>query len=814
MVKKIVESKAYRGRVLRVAIGMIVLVLVMTGGAEATIIIKDNATGGDCTSIGTWSAATKTCSMTTDLTSQNYLNVIEIVNNGVTLDGNGHTITGHGNYAGTGVYLSGRSGVTIKNLNINNFGYNYGISLSNSNNNYLTGINASNNGYGIYLDSSNNNTLNGNEASNSKIGIYLYGSNNTLSGNFANSNHRSGSGSGIYLVGSSNMLIGNNASNNDRGIYLAGSSNMLNGNNASNNYCGISLSGFNNTLINNNINSNMGSGIYLDGSSNMLTGNNVNSNTGSGIHLGSNTKNNTLSSNNVNSNERNGIFLQYSSSNTLRSNNVFNNTCGIYLSGSSSNTLSSNNANSNREKGIYLSTWLYFVYYPSINNTLIGNNANSNTGNGISLDFSSNNKLIGNNASSNTGNGIYLDSSSSNMLTGNNANSNTDYGIYIHSSSSNTLNGSNVSNNYYGISLESSSNNTVYDNFFNNTNNVQSSVSVNKWNKTKSSGTNIIGGPYLGGNFWANPGGTGFSQTCPDGDGDGVCNSIYTLDSYNIDYLPLSMNFNKDTVSPANITNLTNITYAPTYINFTWTNPPNPDYHHVMLFLNSTFLMNITAPQNYYNVTGLTPDTEYELGTHTVDRSGNINETWVNKTARTAPISGTKYSISLASGWNLISVPLMPEDTGITSVLSPINGNYSIVWAYNTSDTADHWKKYDPSAPFGNDLTTMEAGIGYWIMMTSNDTLFVTGDVPGSTDIILKAGWNLIGYNSLVGQPIENALASVSGNYSIVWAYNANDTADHWKKYDSGAPFGNDLANLEAGSGYWIMMTSDDILEI
>jgi len=28
--------------------------------------------------------------------------------------------------------------------------------------------------------------------------------------------------------------------------------------------------------------------------------------------------------------------------------------------------------------------------------------------------------------------------------------------------------------------------------------------------------TNIIGGPNLGGNFWANPSGTGFSQTCID----------------------------------------------------------------------------------------------------------------------------------------------------------------------------------------------------------------------------------------------------------------------------------------------------------
>jgi hypothetical protein len=75
------------------------------------------------------------------------------------------------------------------------------------------------------------------------------------------------------------------------------------------------------------------------------------------------------------------------------------------------------------------------------------------------------------------------------------------------------------------------------------------------------------------------------------------------------------------------------------------------------------------------------------------------------------------------TGWNLISLPLMPEDTSTDSVLSPISGNYSIIWEYNASDTADHWKKYDPGAPFGNDLTNMEPGKGYWIMMTSDDIL-------------------------------------------------------------------------------------------
>ena len=172
------------------------------------------------------------------------------------------------------------------------------------------------------------------------------------------------------------------------------------------------------------------------------------------------------------------------------------------------------------------------------------------------------------------------------------------------------------------------------------------------------------------------------------------------------------------------------------------------------------------------------------------------------------------FNNDLYTGWNLISTPILPGDTSIASVLSPISGNYNIIWAYNASDTADHWKKYDPNAPFGNDLTTMEPGKGYWIMMTSDETLPITGTVPESIDIDLKAGWNLIGYNSLNPLPITDALTSINGNYSIVWSYSASDPTDHWKKYDPNAPFGNDLANMEPGKSYWMMMNSDDNLEI
>lgn len=60
----------------------------------------------------------------------------------------------------------------------------------------------------------------------------------------------------------------------------------------------------------------------------------------------------------------------------------------------------------------------------------------------------------------------------------------------------------------------------------------------NTWNGTKTRGMNVVGGPFLGGNYWANPGGTGWSQVTPDR-GDGFCNAPYIINEENVDNLPL-----------------------------------------------------------------------------------------------------------------------------------------------------------------------------------------------------------------------------------------------------------------------------------
>ena len=129
------------------------------------------------------------------------------------------------------------------------------------------------------------------------------------------------------------------------------------------------------------------------------------------------------------------------------------------------------------------------------------------------------------------------------------------YGIYIYNSEETNISNSVLADNMCGIVLSNSYNNLIYNNHFNNTNNALIyGESSNRWNTTMTGDNNIIDGAYIGGNFWARPDGTGWSQIKPSL-GNGFC-QLHEIngDGNNIDYLPLTKNREQAEVPAEEIT--------------------------------------------------------------------------------------------------------------------------------------------------------------------------------------------------------------------------------------------------------------------
>ena len=233
-------------------VSLVGVLMFSNDGAEAQTdpgapyTITDDEFGGDCQFIGTWNSGTKTCTLTTDITSTS--NGIIIDNHDITLDGAGHTITGDGGTNDFGVDPNSDN-FQIKNLNIQGFGvgvhYDFhrgGTITSNTiTSNSVDGIYGTNDALKITNNNISSNGRNGITISNASVsGCSGSGSfvvqQNTISSNTGNGieafNHSgicfdqntvNSNGYGFYILGSQDDIFTSNTanSNTNSGFYFA-----------------------------------------------------------------------------------------------------------------------------------------------------------------------------------------------------------------------------------------------------------------------------------------------------------------------------------------------------------------------------------------------------------------------------------------------------------------------------------------------------------------------------------------------------------------------------------------------------------------
>ncbi|WP_367343533.1 NosD domain-containing protein [Methanomethylovorans sp.] len=403
---------------------------------------------------------------------------------------------------------------------------NVGIRLQSGNRNILDNNSIISNSYGLLLHSATGSIISDNNLSSNNQGIYLV---NCTSSRILNNTASLNVYQGVYIVSShDNLVKDNQLVQNKAGIRLESSNNnVLDENIVRSNSYGFLLQSADDNIISNNVVSSNIHGIYfIDGSFNVITANTANDNTLQGLYL-IDSHNNIIEHNKVLQSKQ-GIRLQSSDQNILDSNHLQSSFYGTLLLFSDNNSILMNTATEN-EIGICLSF--------SDTNLLVGNEALNSTNSGIYFDSSSYNDLISNMVAWNK-HGMRLHKSRYNVLEENRLVHNK-YGYLAQSSDNNLLKTNNVSlNEWYGMYLQSSGSNLVYNNMFNNTKNVVDDR-TNTWNIIKTKGTNIAEGPYIGGNVWASPNGTGFSQTASDVNRDGICDKPYNVAGSSFDYLPL-----------------------------------------------------------------------------------------------------------------------------------------------------------------------------------------------------------------------------------------------------------------------------------
>jgi len=113
-------------------------------------------------------------------------------------------------------------------------------------------------------------------------------------------------------------------------------------------------------------------------------------------------------------------------------------------------------------------------------------------------------------------------------------------------------------------------------------------------------------------------------------------------------------------------------------------------------------------------------DTPYTIDSDNVDRYPLMN-LW--------PTPAREITMELSAGWNMVSLPVLPDDPVASSVLNGLGFNQLVTWSGTGYVTA----------------TEFEAGRGYWLLVLEETNITISGTPVQSLNLTLTPGWSMIG---------------------------------------------------------------------
>ncbi|MDD4308641.1 MAG: hypothetical protein PHU53_07545 [Thermoplasmata archaeon] len=161
------------------------------------------------------------------------------------------------------------------------------------------------------------------------------------------------------------------------------------------------------------------------------------------------------------------------------------------------------------------------------------------------------------------------------------------------------------------------------------------------------------------------------------------------------------------------------------------------------------------------------------------------------------------FDIPVISGWNLISFPQVASGSP-TIVLDDCGGDttWSVIKWYNPQTPNDPWKTYRIGGT-ANDLPGVSNRMGLWVYITdvgSDGQLVLDGDDPGTIQIELYSGWNLVGYPTMTNDTVAN----------VFWGTGV----DRVEIFDPVYPYikaAEPTYVMHAGEGYWVHVAYDTV---
>ena len=203
---------------------------------------------------------------------------------------------------------------------------------------------------------------------------------------------------------------------------------------------------------------------------------------------------------------------------------------------------------------------------------------------------------------------------------------------------------------------------------------------------------------------------------------------------------------------------------------------PEPDFEPQVIFIPN-------PPEGSYTVelTG-TDNGAFHLSTSLITESGVNKKSVIDEITEgeeirllTSVYGGiiTLSSVELLAGWNMVSFPVLPDDSSFSSIFGDVGFYQVLTW--------DGTSYISP--------TVAETGVGYWVLVLENTSIAINEPNPVTGyEMDLPAGWSMIG--SIYGVTVD-ASSVFPGFYQLLtWDGTSYVTS----------------TTIEPGKGYWALV--------
>jgi hypothetical protein len=232
--------------------------------------------------------------------------------------------------------------------------------------------------------------------------------------------------------------------------------------------------------------------------------------------------------------------------------------------------------------------------------------------------------------------------------------------------------------------------------------------------------------------------------------------------------------YSVDNLPPISPAGLTASIQSGSRVSLTWASPVDPDVGHYDIYRSLTSgifpspdLKIGTSTSAQFVDTGLTVGQKVFYRIVAVDIHYNVS---IPSSEVAAGLVGTA-SIQLANGWNLVSVPLVPDDYSKTALYpTAISNAFSYTGTYTIQGI-------------------LKNGKGYWVKFNGAQTVPCTGYTRTHDTVDVTTGWNMIG--SLSSSIPVTSVGSIPDGITVsnFFSYNGSYRV---------------TSTLEPGRGYWV----------